>query len=493
MIFGNFSALVKKDLLMFFRSKISSVIIILIPLIIILAAGYAFSSSQLSSVYVGVHFNSSSTLSQNIASGFSQNGFIIKNYSSSSDCINSVELDESQICAIFSNSSSGNFTRDSVVFYADYSRLNLAGTLINNAENSVYNQSVKEGEASVQDLISLIDLTKSVLPSARISLNSASSDLSQSQSSLIGLNIPVSDFDTAISYLNTAYSLANSSNEKSYINNTIALLSSMKSNNENVSIVLGNVASFQGGVSGDLASALRNINAILTKVQSKNISSAQNIVSPIGISVRPLNQNSSTIDYMTPVLLALIALFGAILLSSAFVLKEKKTKAYFRNFMTPSKDPVFIISTYVTCLIILLIQFILVFAGVYLILHVNLFAVPLELAAVLFASLTAFIFVGMFIGYVFRSEESVIFASMIAAGVFLFFSNTLFPIENISSTFMSLSIFNPLIALDSAFKKVILFGLGFSSITSELTTFGIFFVVFAILTYLARKITRRML
>jgi ABC-type multidrug transport system permease subunit len=97
----------------------------------------------------------------------------------------------------------------------------------------------------------------------------------------------------------------------------------------------------------------------------------------------------------------------------------------------------------------------------------------------------------MFIGYVFRSEESVIFASMITAGIFLFFSNTIIPIENTSGNLISFSFLNPLILLDSAFKKVLLFGLSFSSIILELAVLFGFFIVFLVLTYFVKKITRR--
>ena len=82
---------------------------------------------------------------------------------------------------------------------------------------------------------------------------------------------------------------------------------------------------------------------------------------------------------------------------------------------------------------------------------------------------------------------------MITSGIFLFFSNTILPIENVSQNLMKFSFLNPLVLLDSALKKTILFQFSFSSISSELIALGEFFIVFALLAYFARIITKRML
>ena len=486
-------ALLKKDSMIFFRSKISSILIILIPLIIILAAGYALNSSNLSNVYVGVHFNSSSELTQKIVSGFQDNGFLVKNYDSAQDCIDSVKLDSVQICAVFSKDDSTNSSRDAVNFYVDYSKINLAGTLVNNAENTVYNESAAQGRFHVQDLIDIIDLTKENVPKAQTSLNSAYSKISSNKETVNSLNLSTDNFDSALSYLESAKTLSNDSTQKTDITNAINVISALKNNTEKISVNLEGVLSTQDEALQGINSSSDNLNSIETKANSGDVGSAETIVSPIKISVEPITQNSTNRDYFIPILISLITLFGALLLSSTFVLKEKRTLAYFRNFMTPTKSATFLFSTYLTCLIILVAQFILVFLGIQFILGINSFSISPELISIMLLSFSVFIFIGMFIGYIFRSEESVIFASMITGGVFLFFSNTILPIENVSANLMNLSFLNPLILLDSALKKVMTFGLTFSSISWELIFLGWFFVFFALMTYFARRITRRML
>ncbi len=485
-------ALLKKDFIIFFRHKLSAILIILIPLIIIIAAGYAYDTSNLSNIYVGVHLNSSSALSEKIVKSFGDNGFLVKNYSSQNDCVDSVKMDAVQICAIFANDSIENSTRGSVTFYVDYSKINLANTLVNGAEGSVYNESNTQGKGYVQDLINLIDSVKEELPGIKTNLGVVFSEANNNKISLGEVSIPITQFNSALDYLNSAKASSNDSVVQGKIANAISLISLLKQENENVSGVLGNVLSSQNEVVNNLSVSLDDINSLNAKVSSKSITSAQDIISPMKIDIEPINTNSKSRDYIIPVLISLILMFGALLLSSTLILKEKKTIAYFRNFMTPTRSFTFVFSTYLTCLLILIFQFVLVFLGIKFILGMGL-VISLELIVTMLLGFSAFIFIGMFIGYLFRSEESVIFASMIVAGVFLFFSNIILPVQNISLGLMEISLFNPMVVLDSALKKIMLFGLGFGEIGTELIYLGGFTVVFLFLSYLLRKLTKRVL
>jgi ABC-2 type transport system permease protein len=117
----------------------------------------------------------------------------------------------------------------------------------------------------------------------------------------------------------------------------------------------------------------------------------------------------------------------------------------------------------------------------------------LPLIAVLLVTLSAFIAIGMFIGYLFRSEETIIFSSMIIAALLMFFSNVILPLENISSGLIKFLRFNPLVISNLALKKVILFGFGFGDIWVELLTLTGFFVIFFILNCVFRSLTKRVL
>ena len=481
-------SLIRKDFTILLRSKISTILILILPLLIVLAAGYALDSSNLSNVYIGIHSNYSSDLSQNIITQFENSGFKTEEFGSSQECIDSLKMNSIQICTVFYNDST---LGSSVKFYVDYSRINLANTLINEAQNSVNTEADEEGKIFVQDLINTINLAKETLPQAKLSLASAYEESLKSKNSVEEFNVGTEKIDAAISYLEDANSRTNDSTTSTKISNAIQILTLLKQENGNLSIDLEGIISSQESTLTQISEGTNNINSVLESANSKKITDTENIISPIKMQIEALNEESKNRDYMIPVLISLIALFTAILLSSTFVFQEKKTIAYFRNFMTPTKSVTFLFATYLTCLIILLIQFTLVLIGIKFILNMNSFVVSPELGVILILAFTTFIFIGMFIGNLFNSEEAVIFASMITAGAFLFFSNIILPIENISSELMKLSSVNPLVLLNLALKKIILFNLGFGSIQNELIFLAIIAFVFAILSYFTKKITIR--
>jgi ABC-type multidrug transport system permease subunit len=224
-----------------------------------------------------------------------------------------------------------------------------------------------------------------------------------------------------------------------------------------------------------------------------SIKNVEKIVSPIKTEVVPINPNSKNRDYLLPNLLALISMFGAILLASTFVLKNKKTRAFFRNFVTPTHGILFILSMYLASVLIIAIQFGLIFLGIKFVLGMSAFVISWQLIASLFLIWSVFIFIGMFIGYAFRSEETIIFASMIIGSVFMFFSSTILPIENISSAFLKYAMVNPLVVAQSALKKILLFGLSFGSLVNEFLILGAFIAVFFVLSGMFRNMTKRIL
>ena len=94
-------SLTGKNLKMFFRSKFSAAAVVLIPLFIIMFAGFAFNSSGLSNVQVGVYSESYTNFTNGVISDFEQGGFSSNRYSSSEACVESIKHSESQICVVF--------------------------------------------------------------------------------------------------------------------------------------------------------------------------------------------------------------------------------------------------------------------------------------------------------------------------------------------------------------------------------------------------------
>jgi ABC-2 type transport system permease protein len=268
-------------------------------------------------------------------------------------------------------------------------------------------------------------------------------------------------------------------------------LETLKEEAESNSQTIGEIVDRNEELSQEIVYLSQNLESILEELNREETMEAKSIVSPINIKIESIKVDLNNREYLLPTILSILVLFGGILLASTFVLKEKKTKAYFRNFMTPTKDIVFILGTYLTCISIILIQFLLVFIGVEYILELNFVLMPLELLVVIVLSASVFIFLGMFIGYIFKSEETTIFAAILTSTVLMLFSNAIIPIEHITGKLKDVAMFNPSVLTDISFKKILLFNFSFGDFLTEIYALLGFIVFFLILTYVSRRANKR--
>lgn len=487
MTIKSFKSIVQKDMKIFFRSKISSTIIILMPLLIILFTGLAFNSSSLNDVTISTYSEDYTQLTQTILTNLETQGYIIEKSNSNLSCIDSVKLTKSQICIIFSKDLTNTKTNQDIIFHIDYSRINLAYTLIHEIENNIMAESKNLGTNRAQELINSIEELKQEIPKIKTKIIDTKTSLDQE----IEISISITQINQAKTELNNLKQQVNDSNTISKLEQTINLLETIKTNTEQTKQEIDDFLENKDQTINDLEIISNNLREIIDSLNEDQSFSANSIVSPINVKIESIKIEAKNKDYLIPTIIALIALFGSILLSSTLVLKEKKTKAYFRNFMTPTKDITFVLATYFSSLIIIMLQFILVFIGIKFILNTTLNVPVLELTTILFLIISVFIFMGMFIGYIFKSEETTIFASVLISAITLFFSNVIIPLEKITSTFRELTNLNPLVISDNALKKILLFGFSFNSYVDEIIILLIYLFVFLILTFFARKITKR--
>lgn len=486
------SSIVSKDLRIFTRSKFSALAIIVAPVLIILFAGLVFNSSELSGITVGVYSDTYSNLTSNILTGFQNQGLNFDKLSSKDECVNSVKSAKTQICVIFPSDLSAKGSVNSIVFYADQSRINLAYNLIQDVQSKISTESSFIGLTMVQDLIDN-------LVSAKKSLSTQKTKISDSISNLNEISKKADEapsfegIDDAISYLNSAKDSSNDSGVKGKISDSIEILRQLKTSSSSLSSGLSDIKDESSNTSSALNEVSSSLNVLISSLEKGSVVNASEVVSPIKTEIKSINSSSNNRDYLLPTLLILIALYGGVLLSSALVLKEKKTKAYFRNFMTPTRNLTFILGSYITCMIILSLQFLLIFLGVHFLLKANFLNVLPSIILVLFVSLTVFIFIGMVVGYLFRSDETTIFASVLTATILMLVSNTILPVEAVSLGFKKIAIFNPLVVSGLALKKVMLFGFTAKDILPELYVLSGFVVVFVVLAYFGRIFTKRML
>lgn len=236
-----------------------------------------------------------------------------------------------------------------------------------------------------------------------------------------------------------------------------------------------------------IKAATEKINA---QINALKVTSAESIVNPITTRVEPITAKSNNLNFIFPYLVILMVVFISIMLSSTIIIIEKTSKAYFRNFTTPTKDFTFISSVFLTSFFVIILQLILVLVLAYYFLNTTILTNIWFALLTLFLSIILFTFLGMIIGYLFNSQEAVTMASISVGSVLLFLSNLVLPLETMSDAVQEIARYNPYVVASELLKKVTLFSSEWSSIQTDFIIMGAFIVVFFILALIIQKMSK---
>ncbi|MBU1199281.1 MAG: ABC transporter permease, partial [Nanoarchaeota archaeon] len=153
---GELIAIIEKNFRRLIRSKLSALIILLGPLVLIGIIGLAFSSSGIYGIIIGVHSESYNEVTNLFIDNLEGKEFSIVEYENKEDCIDSVRTGKSHICISFPNEI--NFD-NRIEFHVDYSRLNLVFTLLEIVSAKISGQSKQISLGLVSELIDKMHYT----------------------------------------------------------------------------------------------------------------------------------------------------------------------------------------------------------------------------------------------------------------------------------------------------------------------------------------------
>ncbi|MBN1386210.1 ABC transporter permease [Candidatus Woesearchaeota archaeon] len=241
------------------------------------------------------------------------------------------------------------------------------------------------------------------------------------------------------------------------------------------------------GYINDLKASFTDIDARISGIAVRN---ATQIVNPINTIIKPVSTGKSHFSNILPTLLVLIVVITGILLSSTMVMGEKKGQAYVRNYLTPTRPLLFNIGTFITNFILLMIQ-------LTIFLTIAIFSFRIHVMNVLwtFGALVliigVFILIGMLLGLVFQSQETNTLASIILASFFIFFSNTVLPLESMPGWMISLAQYNPFVVSETLLKQSMLFADASVSIFANFLLMLIYFTMLFLLMLIVQDYLSR--
>jgi len=128
--------IIKKNIKILLRSKVSTFVLIFIPLIVILLVGVSFNTSTFS-LKIGSYSDQYSETSNQFIQKLDQKSFSVKRFDTNESCIDSVKDQSIHACIIFPpNMKISNNQINTVQFYVDQSKVNLVYFVMSTLEES---------------------------------------------------------------------------------------------------------------------------------------------------------------------------------------------------------------------------------------------------------------------------------------------------------------------------------------------------------------------
>jgi ABC-type uncharacterized transport system permease subunit len=101
-----------------------------------------------------------------------------------------------------------------------------------------------------------------------------------------------------------------------------------------------------------------------------------------------------------------------------------------------------------------------------------------------------FILLGMLLGYLFNTKQTVTLSAISTGILLLFFSNTIIPLETLSSKVREIISYNPFLLSENMLKKILIFNSTFSGIDQSLLILGIASIIILILAIISRSLSK---
>ena len=551
--------LIKKNLKLLIRSKSSSLVIILAPLILILLIGFSYNTSH-TGLNIGVCSPQENQDTDKFIESLQQEEYRVIKYTQAKECIEDIKLGFVHTCLVMPPEFKieDNNPKE-ITFYIDQSKINLVYmiTTIVNKKFDVKSQEISEQLASdilirLVETKSKIDLKLPVVQQTKTQSSQIVTEIKSTSSELnkIDLKTPTSSYQLsalddfkknasselrlALDHLGAAKSTVSSSSlnssEKASLNsdlsnadakldNLLTLVngsgngglkdissmltalqrdlnttkSKLSAASEKISLTGNKLSSATAGLNQGIAS-LGELEKTLQEIQqslsSQKVTDASVIASPISIKIEKVSVGKTYLNYMFPSLLILVVMFISILLGTTLVMMDKHNPAYFRNFIIPVRKTTFIISTYLTNCLIIFIQ-IAILIGISFIFLEDIAAHLPWTVLILFVSSSVFTLIGMFIGYVFISEDTSTLASISTSSLLLFVSGVVLPLESMPAVIRQAVHYNPFVISEKMVREIFLFHSSFSVMLDDfliLVGYALFlFLAILIIDSLASK------
>ena len=501
---------IKKNFKILIRSKSSGLIILFGPLLLILLVGTAFNTTAFYGIKIGSYSNSYNELSDSILQKLEQDQYKIFKTKSEDDCINGVKTGAYHICAIIpANLEISDSAENTIAVYVDQSRLNLVFAIKGAIMERVGESSKEISESLTSIIVNELESSKdklkedtSILMKLKDSNELFTSNIYRIETELAGIDLSLTSTATG-EILNKTKELKeqlaaaqiDDTRKVTEIEDLTKLLKeqldTLSGASKLVSEIVPQIKENAIAESSQLVEIERTANRIISNVDAIAVKDVETLVSPIKTSVNTVSAQRTHVNYLFPTLIMMVVMFVALLLSCITVIREKVSSAYFRNYISPTRAILFVFATFITNILIIIMQLAIVLI-VMLFIQPELSSTLLNIGGAVLIITSSFILLGMIVGYIFNSEETATIGAISLGTILLFFSNTIIPLETLSGSIQSIANFNMFVVSDTILRNIIIFGIGLKDSLPEIKILLIHIAAFIVVIATVYNVSSKM-
>ena len=523
---SNLWLLTTKNLRLLLRDKWSALIVIFAPLLIMLILGLSFNTSSKYGLNIGIYATSYNEEVNSFVKILEDQEFNIVKYTTSvEDCVKDIKTGVVHTCIQVPESLKvESNTPRQITFYIDPSRINLVWMIQETLKTKFDFKSQEISQGLTQEILSKLAETKGKIGENKAQISAlkdkgnfevASIDAITATLKMVDASLPETVYNsTSVSNATDQIKSAKkkvqdalgiisdaqfADESKDAIETLMTVAQNQLTSAANAAIKDGQLISSLNAdldltkeklsyagrlivksntdmevVTNSLKESIASMDSLLgtlgemeTTLGGQKVTEAGTIVQPLVTKVEKVGTESTYLNYLFPALLIIVIMFSSLLLGTTLVMMEKNSPAFLRNFFLPIRKATFVISIYLTNLILICIQILIILGLSLLFLEDSLPSLP-AVALVLFITASVFTFLGMAIGYIFISEETGVLGSISLGSVMLFLSGVILPIESVSTTVRDITYFNPFVLAEKIIRQLFLFQASLSEVWAEL-------------------------
>jgi len=523
---SNLWLLTTKNLRLLLRDKWSALIVIFAPLLIMLILGLSFNTSSKYGLNIGIYATSYNEEVNSFVKILEDQEFNIVKYTTSvEDCVKDIKTGVVHTCIQVPESLKvESNTPRQITFYIDPSRINLVWMIQETLKTKFDFKSQEISQGLTQEILSKLAETKGKIGENKAQISAlkdkgnfevASIDAITATLKMVDASLPETVYNsTSVSNATDQIKSAKkkvqdalgiisdaqfADDSKDAIETLMTVAQNQLTSAANAAIKDGQLISSLNAdldltkeklsyagrlivksntdmevVTNSLKESIASMDSLLgtlgemeTTLGGQKVTEAGTIVQPLVTKVEKVGTESTYLNYLFPALLIIVIMFSSLLLGTTLVMMEKNSPAFLRNFFLPIRKATFVISIYLTNLILICVQILIILGLSLLFLEDSLPSLP-AVALVLFITASVFTFLGMALGYIFISEETGVLGSISLGSVMLFLSGVILPIESVSTAVRDITYFNPFVLAEKIIRQLFLFQASLSEVWAEL-------------------------